>query len=210
MSNASVYDELRAAIATGEILPNERLIESELMERFDAGRPSVRIALIRLEQEGLVEQERGHSARVRLIGRDEAVEISEARALLESYATAAAAERATDADIDELRTLVEKSDSLRDAGRVSELVDIDTRFHQKILEISANRTIMRLNGALHGHLVRHHRSTQLEQERSGASPQEHRAIVDAIAAHNPVAASTAMQTHLDRLTQVLRQVLDSL
>jgi DNA-binding GntR family transcriptional regulator len=210
MSNASVYDDLRAAIATGAILPNERLIESELMERFEAGRPAVRVALIRLEQEGLVEQERGHSARVRLIGQDEAIEISEARALLESHAAAAAAERATDADIDELRTLVEKSDSLRDAGRVSELVDMDTQFHRKILEVSANRTIMRLHGALHGHLVRHHRSTQLEQERSGASPQEHRAIVEAIAAHDPVAASTAMQTHLGRLTEILRQVLDSI
>jgi DNA-binding GntR family transcriptional regulator len=210
MSNASVYDDLRAAVATGAILPNERLIESELMERFEAGRPAVRVALIRLEQEGLVEQERGHSARVRLIGQDEAIEISEARALLESHAAAAAAERATDADIDELRTLVEKSDSLRDAGRVSELVDMDTQFHRKILEVSANRTIMRLHGALHGHLVRHHRSTQLEQERSGASPQEHRAIVEAIAAHDPVAASTAMQTHLGRLTEILRQVLDSI
>jgi GntR family transcriptional repressor for pyruvate dehydrogenase complex len=88
-------------------------------------------------------------------------------------------------------------------------VDIDTQFHQKILEISANTTITRLHGGLHGHLVRHHRSTQLEQERSGASPQEHRAIVEAIAAHDPVAASTAMRAHLDRLTQVLRQVLDS-
>jgi DNA-binding GntR family transcriptional regulator len=209
MSNASVYEELRAAIATGAILPNERLIESELMERFEAGRPAVRIALVRLEQEGLVEQERGHSARVRLIGRDEAIEISEARALLECYAAGAAAERATEADIDELRTLIEKSESIRDAGRVSELVDIDTQFHQKILEISANTTITRLHGGLHGHLVRHHRSTQLEQERSGASPQEHRAIVEAIAAHDPVAASTAMRAHLDRLTQVLRQVLDS-
>lgn len=209
MSNASVYDELRTAIATGAILPNERLIESELMERFDAGRPAVRTALVRLEQEGLVEQERGHSARVRLIGRDEAIEISEVRALLECYAVGAAADRATEAAIDELRTLVEKSDSIRDAGHVSELVDIDTQFHQRILEMSANRTIMRLHGALHGHLVRHHRSTRLEQERSGASRREHRAIMEAIAAHDPVAASTAMRAHLDRLTEIMRQVLDT-
>jgi DNA-binding GntR family transcriptional regulator len=209
MSNASVYDELRAAIATGAILPNERLIETELMERFEAGRPAVRTALVRLEQEGLVEQERGHSARVRLIGRDEAIEISEARALLESYAVGMAAERATAADVDELRTLVEKTDSIRDAGRVSEVVVMDTRFHQKVLEIAASRTITRLHGGLHGHLVRHHRSTQLEQARSDASSLEHRAIVEAIAAHDPGAASTAMRAHLDRLTEILSQVLDS-
>ena len=209
MSNASLYDELRAAIATGAILPNERLIETELMERFEASRPAVRIALVRLEQEGLVEHERGHSARVRLIGRDEAIEISEARALLECYAAGSAAERATAADVDELRTLIEKSDAIRDAGRVSELVAVDTHFHQRILQIAGNRTIMRLHGSLHGHLVRHHRSTQLEQERSGVSPLEHRAIVEAIAAHDPVAASTAMRAHLDRLTEILRQVLDS-
>jgi DNA-binding GntR family transcriptional regulator len=209
MSNASVYDELRAAIATGAIVPNEQLIETELMERFEASRPAVRIALVRLEQEGLVEQARGRSARVRLIGRDEALEISEARALLECYAAGLAAGRATVAEVDELRTLVDKSESIRDAGRVSELVAIDTHFHQRILEIAGNGTIIRLNGSLHGHLVRHHRSTQLEQERSGVSPLEHRAIVEAIAAHDPVAASAAMRAHLDRLTEILRQVLGS-
>ena len=209
MSNASVYDELRGAIATGAILPNERLIETELMERFEASRPAVRIALVRLEQEGLVEQERGHSARVRLIGREEALEISEARALLECYAAGAAAEKATATDVEELRTLVDKSDSIRDAGRVSELVALDTQFHRRILEIAGNRTIARLHDGLHGHLVRHHRSTQLEQERSGASPVEHRAIVEAIATHDPDAASAAMRAHLDRLTGILRQVLDS-
>ena len=56
MSNASVFDDLREAIAVGAIGPGESLIEADVMQRFDAGRPAVRVAIARLEQEGLVEQ----------------------------------------------------------------------------------------------------------------------------------------------------------
>ena len=209
MTNASVYDELREAIASGAISPSTPLTEIDLMKRFDAGRPAVRTALLRLEQEGLVEQEKGHSARVRLIGRDEALEISETRALLECYAVALAARQATAADVSDLEALVDKSDAIRSGGRLSELVDIDTQFHQRILELAGNRTVGRLYNSLHGHLARHHQRTRLEQESSGESAPEHRAIVAAIAAGDPAAASAAMRVHLDRLTKILREALDS-
>jgi DNA-binding GntR family transcriptional regulator len=208
MSNASVYGDLRAAIASGNIRPHARLIETELMERFEAGRPAVRIALARLEQEGLVEQAKNHTARVRLIEADEAIEISEARTLLECYAVGVAARKATAADAEELRALADQSESARKAGLMSDVLAMDTRFHQRILEIADNRTIMRLHGGLHGHLMRHHQRTRLEQEASRTSPLEHRAIAEAIAAHDPSAAADAMREHLDRLTEMLRQVLE--
>ncbi|MBO0685666.1 MAG: GntR family transcriptional regulator, partial [Candidatus Dormibacteraeota bacterium] len=72
------YQRLREEILTGTFQPNERLVEAALGETFGMPRAVVRMALIRLEQEGLVERERYRGARVRLVSEDEAVEILEA------------------------------------------------------------------------------------------------------------------------------------
>ena len=62
-------DELRDAIVSGRLQPNERLVEIDLAQTLGVGRSAVRTALARLEQEGLVEHERHRGARVRLIGK---------------------------------------------------------------------------------------------------------------------------------------------
>ena len=100
---ADPYEQLRAAIVSGELQPNERLVEADLSGKLGAGRSAVRTALTRLAQEGLIEQERNRGARVRKIGKEEAIQIYEARAALEALAARRAAQNATAADADALR-----------------------------------------------------------------------------------------------------------
>lgn len=90
MIKADGYEELRKAIVGGELLPGERLLEEELSARLGVGRAAVRMALVRLEQDGLVERERNRGATVRRVSETEAVEILEAIAAHDP----AAAERA--------------------------------------------------------------------------------------------------------------------
>ena len=61
------YEKLRAAIVRGEIAPNSRLVESDVVMSFHMTRAAVRNALIRLEQEGLVVREPHRGARVRQV-----------------------------------------------------------------------------------------------------------------------------------------------
>src|SRR5690349_18090066 len=91
MTDEECYTQLREAIRRGEFQPNERLIEMDLAHSLGAGRAAVRTALARLEQEGLVQRERYRGARVRLISETEAIEILEARAVLEGLAVRHAA-----------------------------------------------------------------------------------------------------------------------
>src|SRR6187455_2585397 len=72
-----VFDELRAAILRGEFAPLQRLIETELAERFGTSRFVLRNALTRLAAEGLVELQPNRGARVREISVEEAIEITE-------------------------------------------------------------------------------------------------------------------------------------
>src|SRR4029450_4583904 len=99
---APVADRLRDDILQGVFPPGERLIELQLSERYDVGRAAIRSALVELDAQGLVRRETNRGATVRRISVAEAVEITEARAALESLVARRAAERATEADRAEL------------------------------------------------------------------------------------------------------------
>ena len=99
----SVVDAIRDAIADGEFAANQRLIESDLSERFGASRGNVRTALVQLSSEGLVERMPNRGARVRAVSLAEAIEITEVRMALEGLCAAKATERLTDEDREQLR-----------------------------------------------------------------------------------------------------------
>jgi DNA-binding GntR family transcriptional regulator len=197
-------DELRDAIVSGRLQPNERLIETDLARTLGVGRSAVRTALVRLEQEGLVEHERNRGARVRLIGKDEAVEIIEARAVLEGLAARQAAARATPTDVEELRAILGRMRSLLDRGDLLSASDQNAVLHGKLLEVAGHDTTTRLISALKSQLVRFQYRTILLPGRSERSFAEHSAVVDAIAAGDGDAAEQAMRAHLSHVADALR------
>jgi DNA-binding GntR family transcriptional regulator len=201
---AKPEDELRDAIVRGRLQPNERLIETDLARELGVGRSAVRTALVRLEHEGLVEHERNRGARVRLIGKDEAVEILEARAVLEGLAARQAARKATAQDIRDLRAILAKMRALLDTGDLLGASDQNATLHGKVLEIAGHDTAGRLISALKSQLVRFQYRTILLPGRSDRSFAEHRAVVDAIAAGDGDAAEDAMRTHLSHVADALR------
>jgi DNA-binding GntR family transcriptional regulator len=205
VSDDDGYRRLREAIVTGELLPNERLVEADLGRMYGMGRAAVRIALVRLEQERLVERERHRGAKVRVVPEHEAVEILEARATLESLAARYAATRATDADVEELRGYLADMRMRLDAQDLLGSSDINAVFHRRITEISGHGTAQRLVASLQSQAVRFQYRTILSPGRPEQSYAEHAAIVEAIAAHDPAEAERAMTTHLSHVTDTLRR-----
>ncbi|MGZ4236482.1 MAG: GntR family transcriptional regulator, partial [Solirubrobacteraceae bacterium] len=196
-------DELRDAIVSGRLQPNERLIETDLARTLGVGRSAVRTALVRLEQEGLVEHERNRGARVRLIDKDEAVEILEARAVLEGLAARQAAKKASPQDVAELRTILKQMRALLDRGDLLSASDQNAVFHGRLLELAGHDTATRLISALKSQLVRFQYRTILLPGRSERSFAEHTAIVEAVARHDPEAAERAMRAHLSHVARAL-------
>src|SRR5689334_19665818 len=105
MPMSDVLARLRAAILHGEFAPRQRLIETELAERYATSRFVLRNALTRLATEGLVELQPNRGARVREISVEEAIEITEIRRAVEGLVAARAAERVTDDDVAALRAV---------------------------------------------------------------------------------------------------------
>ncbi|HKE77900.1 MAG TPA: GntR family transcriptional regulator [Solirubrobacteraceae bacterium] len=200
----SGYEKLRDAITSGDLQPSQRLVEAELSETFGLSRAAVRTALVRLEQDGLVSHERHRGAKVRLVTEEEAVEILEARAALESVAVRSAALNATKADVTELRGLLAQMKSLLKDGDLLRVSDVNARLHRRLLQISRNQTAIRLTATLNSQLVRFQFRTILAPGRAPQSLAEHTGVVDAVAAHDPDAAEQAMRMHLLHVMETIR------
>ncbi len=195
---------IRERIISGDLQPNEHLVETDLAKVLGVGRSAIRTALARLEQEGLVQHVRHRGARVRLIDKREAVEILEARAAIEAMAARHAASRARDSDIDVLREILAEMRRRLDRGDLIGASDENAQLHRRVLLISEHHTARRLIETLKSQLVRFQYRTILIPGRSEQSFTEHTAIVDAIASHDPDEAEEAMQTHLTHVAEALR------
>ena len=198
------YQRLREEIVSGRLQPNERLVEADLVQLLDTGRSAVRTALVRLEQEGLVEREPNRGAKVRLVDEQEAAEILESRMVLEGLAARHAAANVTPSEVEELRVIIGEMRSLLDTGDLLGVSDLNARLHGRLLEIADNRTVARLVATLSSQLVRFQYRTILLPGRAEQSHLEHRAIVDAVGSGDSDAAEQAVRDHLAHVVEALR------
>jgi DNA-binding GntR family transcriptional regulator len=199
------YERLREAIVSGQLQPNERLVEADLSERFGASRSAVRTALLRLAHDGLVVHERNRGARVRLVDPAEALEILEARCVLEGLAARHAALRARRRGVLELRRIQRQMRSALDAGDLLLASDLNGELHRRIAAMSEHRTAIRLIEGLNWQIVRYQYRTILVPGRAERSYAEHSAIIDAIAARDGAGAEQAMREHLLQVTAALEE-----
>lgn len=191
-----VVEEVRAAILQGEYAPNQRLIETDLCERFSTSRFIARAALQELSAQGLVEFQRNRGARVRDISLDEAIEITQVRKLLEGLQAARAAERITRAEAAGLRAIVKDMRAAVASAEPLRYSDLNAKLHAAIRDIAAHQTSARLLRQLRDQTVRHSFSLSLVPGRALVSLPQHEAIVAAVTARDAVAAEQAMHDHL--------------
>lgn len=187
---------IRDAITRGEFQPNERLIENDLSQRIGVNRSLIRMALARLEQEGLVVIEPNRGARVRMISDREAIEIVETRCALELLIVRYAAERATDTQKEEVRASIREMETLFQAGDLIRYSQMNAVFHRKLHEIAGHETAVKMLGMLRSQMVRFQYRAILVPDRARKSLAEHKAIFAAVEAGNPDLAERAMRRHL--------------
>jgi DNA-binding GntR family transcriptional regulator len=201
----SVTDRLRDDILDGGFPPGERLIELQLTERYGVGRAAIRAALVELEVEGLVQREANRGATVRRISVAEAVEISEARGVLEGLVARLAAERATEAERAELRDLI---DDMTDAVERDDRLcysKLNRTLHGTLRRIARHQVADDLVANLRNRAAHHQFRLALVPGRAAESLAQHRAIVTAVTAGDAPAAERAMRDHLASVVDVLRQ-----
>jgi DNA-binding FadR family transcriptional regulator len=211
--SAGIYQRIFELILAGEFAINARLpSETDLAQRFGASRPVVREALARLRDDGVVVSRQGSGSYVkrrpdtavlRFVPVGSIADIQrcfEFRAGLEGAAAALAAERRDANDLAEIEAAFERlEDCIRD-GKLG--VDADERLHLAIAKATHNDYYVSVQTSLHAHIVfgmnlLRNLSLLRTARRLRLVQDEHRAILDGIAARDPGAARAAMQNHID-------------
>jgi DNA-binding GntR family transcriptional regulator len=202
----SVVEALRDAIVDGEFAPNQRLVEADLSERFEASRGSIRTALLELGAEGLVERVANRGARVRAVSLAEAIEITEVRMALEGLCAAKAATRLTEDDRDRLRGI---GTAMQEAVRSGDLLgysELNRELHALIRTLGGQSTAQAVLERLRGQNVRHQFRLALHPGRAAVSLPQHLEIIEALCAGAAEAAEAAVRRHLSSVIETLPEV----
>ncbi|OIQ27603.1 MAG: hypothetical protein BM562_14170 [Alphaproteobacteria bacterium MedPE-SWcel] len=197
-ASSRVYEALRDEISIGTYGVGSRLTEGALAKSMNVSRTPVREALHRLASEGFVTLSPHAGALVKGWSAQDARDVFETRAIIESEAAARAARAATADDIAILEDLANRMEGaagapLRDVHGYSEM---NRNFHGHILRMSGNRRIenIALNLMDLGFLVRSYRL--FGQEDVNRSLSDHRQLVTAIRDGEADWAAAIMRAHV--------------
>jgi len=193
------FDRLERAILSGQIAPGERMSEANLARQLGISRGPLREAIGRLEGLGLVTRVANQGPRVTSLRKSELIELLVFREAIEGMAARHAALNATEAEIRQLAQLLDRheGDPAIKAGIGYFQGSGDMDFHLQIAQSSGNSRIYAfMSGPLYSifRLYRHRMSAI--PGRPLAALAEHRAILDAIKAHDPDAAEARMREHV--------------
>ena len=141
---------------------------------------------------------------MRLVDVQEAIEIYEARAVLEGLAARYAATRANEADVEDLRRILAQARRLLDRADLLGGSDENAVLHRRLSEIAGHGTASRLIALLSSQVIPFRHRRILLPGRSERSYAEHAAIVEAVANRQAWAAEAAMRTHLSHVADAMR------
>lgn len=197
--NERAYDVLRRAVLELTLLPGEEISEVKLAVAHGIGRAAVRAALIRLAHDRLVEVVPRRGYVVAPITLKRTTDVFGLRMVLEPAAARFAADRATDEQIAELRSLnaacarPDSQDALRQQRQANK------HFHLALAQTAGNDRLTETVSGLLDELERVLYLPQLSHvwDRVIATPDEHDAVIDAIAARDGERAADAMTSHIE-------------
>ncbi len=183
--------------------PGEILRKGEICDQLGVSRSPVAEAVARLAAEGLVDVIPQSGTFVARFSMDEIREGAFIREAIELAAVSRVAETATDDQVVQLRRNLRVQEALVADGDYAGFYKFDGEMHELILAFTGYRKLGQVSETAWLHVNRARRLILPVPGRVAATLDEHRAIVDAIAAHDPVAAREATQLHLRQLLRFL-------
>jgi phosphonate utilization transcriptional regulator len=193
--------EIERLILNGELPPGAKLTEATLSERLGVSRGPIREAFRRLEEAGLVRQEKNRGVFVRDIALDEAAEIFDLRAAMDELAGRRLAQSLTAEQSRALRGIVERMEQAARADDADAYHLLNLEFHDRVVEFAGNRKMSSIYRRLVKELALARRRNLSEEQALPHSAAEHRQILKAIASGDPDAAGRALFEHAEMSKQ---------
>lgn len=193
----ALYEEvaelLRQRIFSRELAPGSWIDELKLAEEYGISRTPLREALKVLATEGLVTMKVRRGAYVTEVSERDLADVYHLLSLLESDAAGVVAAQATEAQLQELKTL--HSELEQAVGNRERFFQINETFHMRLLEIANNRWRDQMVADLRKVMKLNRHNSLLKSGRIEESLAEHRAIMAALDARDADATVQRMREH---------------
>ena len=195
----SLRQQLEGAIAAGHLEPGSRLDEQEIAQRFGVSRTPVREAFRLMAANNLVELRGRQGAMVRSIKAQALIEMFQVMAELEGLCARLAARRVSQTWGEEISEIHQRLVAASKSGDIDEFYDINQEFHEAIYEASRNSFLAEQTRKLRNQVAAYRRRVTHMPNRITDTIREHEAIMQAILAHDPERAHSAMRDHVNLL-----------
>lgn len=192
-----VFEHLENNILSGVYPRGEYLTELKLVADLGVSRTPIREALHRLETEHIIETT---SKGILVLGVTEKdiEDIYEIRLKIEGLAARRAAENITDEQIKDMKETVDLQEFYVERKDAEQIRKMDSKFHYQLYLYSASNVYLDTLEPLHKKLQKYRKASVENSERAKMSVLEHKAIFDAISAHDGDAAEQAAFLHVQK------------
>jgi DNA-binding GntR family transcriptional regulator len=204
-----VIAALRQAIVDFQLVPGQRLVERELIESLGVSRTTIREALRELASEGLVTVVPQRGAIVSVPSLDDAMDLYEVRASLESLIVQRFVERASDDQVVRLRRAVEAfAEVVRSGAEVRDILAAKNEFYVVLIAGASSNAVQQLLEVIQARVQALRATSLAEPGRAPDVVGELRAVVDAIADRDGARASELMAAHVRTAARTALSHLD--
>jgi GntR family transcriptional regulator of vanillate catabolism len=213
---------LRELIVGGALKPGQRIAELALVERIGVSRTPIRMALVRLQEEGLLDALPGGGFVVKDFSEDDIHDAIELRGTLEGLAARLAAERGVSAVlVAEVRACLERIDALLAEPELTDAsfsvyVEQNGRLHDLLAEMSGSHLVQRqlervktLPFASPNGFVFASALSPRSRDSLVVAQSQHHVLLDAIVRHEGTRAEAIMREHARNAHQNLIEALQS-
>ena len=192
-----VLQAVRAAVVSGELSPGSRIGEVDLSRSLGVSRGTLREAVRRLEQEGLLVTLPHRGTFVRELSAEEIPQVYGVRLALEGHAARCAAAQLTPAMRGLLEQRLRELEAATASHRFADAVSADLRFHEAVCTVSGNRFLIDQWRSLVGLIAAVMHTAGAELVAPLQSPAEHRALLDHVVAGDPERIDAIWREHFD-------------
>lgn len=199
-----IHDEIVRMIVDGELAAGAPIDERDLVGRLTVSRTPFREAISMLEKEGLIEVRPYRGYNVRAFTKKEIGDLYELRKTLEGLAVRLAVKRITDEDVEELASLLTDAVECLHADDMAGYSDRDRKFHERIAELSDNRSLRDALGRISLQMQACRVFANQSPDLAERATHERDAILEALRKRDAKAAERRMQEHI---SDVQRSVL---
>jgi GntR family transcriptional regulator, trigonelline degradation regulator len=202
-------DRLRQAIINGLFEPGQRLVERTLCDQLGVSRSVIREVIRHLESEGLVEMLAKQGPMVSRLDWNDARQIYDIRAALESTAVADCARLADVSIKTRLKAALDRLDASAKQNSPTGILEATGEFYKVIFETGGNSISWEIVSRLNGRISRLRIMTLSTSNRIVSGPSQIRAIFAEIERNDPDAAAAACRAHIRAAAETAKVILSS-